>query len=331
MHITLAVTIDVEEEGLFSGAYQAENVGVTNVKLLSLLDPVFREWDIRPTLLVTYPVAQDQSSRDVLCKLNDDWKGEIGAHLHHWNTPPLVDLPYKSPAPSEMMPQGLLRAKLKNLLDAVEGFSPRPLSFRMGRFNMGPKMFAVLSEAGVEVDSSVCPLHKFYGGPDHLAAPAEPYFPDPTNILAQGVSNILEAPVTVPGLLPRIGWVFRELDTAGFLPERWVPWAASNLASLPVQPMWTGPRRLKAGVRLHKARGGKVITLFFHSSELMPGGCPQHKTEHDVRRFIAKLDAFFLWINREYNTTPVTLSGLRTEHMAEAARKKASEEPDAAA
>jgi len=97
----LAVTIDVEEEGLFSGAYDARNTPVENVPHLTRLDPIFQEWGIKPTLLVTYRVAEHKPHQELLLALSDKWRGEIGAHLHHWNTPPLEPLPYPQPVPSE--------------------------------------------------------------------------------------------------------------------------------------------------------------------------------------------------------------------------------------
>ena len=108
----LVVTIDVEEEGLFSSRYESGNAPVSNVAELKRLDPIFREWNIRPTLMIAYQVVRTAEHRDLLLALRETWNGEIGAHLHPWNTPPLETLPYPEPVPSELMSRELLAAKL---------------------------------------------------------------------------------------------------------------------------------------------------------------------------------------------------------------------------
>ncbi len=306
----LAVTIDVEEEGLFLGKYDPGNVRVSNIPRLTKLDPLFSQYGIRPTLLVTYPVIRHKPHQDLLLGLREKWSAEIGAHLHHWNTPPLESLPFPQPVPSELMPEGLLQAKTENLLKALKSAGINPVSFRMGRFNMGPKMFSILQRTGIQVDSSIAPTQRYYGGPNHRYAPSDPYFPDPSDLCSHGTSRILEAPITIVPLAPRVGLFLDALRKKGAMAEKWVTRIPLHLAALPAQPMWMGLRRLQAAVLLHRRRGGKVLTLFFHSSELMPGGCPQHQTERQVEGFLDKLRRFFYWLYDEVRPESVTLSQL---------------------
>jgi hypothetical protein len=304
----LAVTIDVEEEGLFLGKYDPGNVQVSNVPQLARLDPLFSQWGIRPTLLVSYPVIRHEPHQDFLLHLREKWSGEIGAHLHHWNTPPLESSPFPQPVPSELIPDSLLKAKLDTLLEAFQSKGITPVSFRMGRFNMGPKMFSILQRTGIKVDSSIAPTQRYYGGPDHRYAPPDPYFPDPNDLCKSGTSRILEAPITIVPLAPRVGHFLDTLRKKTAMAEKWVARIPLHLGALPAQPMWMGLRRLQAAALLHQKRGGKVLTIFFHSSELMPGGCPRHQTDRDVDRFLAKLHGFFSWLYDEIAPESVTLS-----------------------
>ena len=66
----LVVTIDVEEEGLFSARYNHRDVPVNNVSSLARLDPVFSELGIRPTLLVSYQVARHQQHQESFFPIN---------------------------------------------------------------------------------------------------------------------------------------------------------------------------------------------------------------------------------------------------------------------
>ena len=310
----LAVSIDVEEEGLFTNRYDPGDAPVSNVRFLRLLDPVFQDHGIRPALLVSYRVAANESCRELLLELREKWQGEIGAHLHPWNTPPLEKLPYPDPVPSELIPRELLARKLDTLLEAISRMGVSPVSFRMGRFNMGPRMFSVLEEKRLEVDSSIAPMRKTYRGPNHLAAPTDPYFPDPANLCSPGTSRILEVPMTIVPLIAGLGAGLERLESRGLVPTSWVRWFAMNCGSIHVQPAWTTLGRLKAGTLLHRSQGGRVLSMFFHSSELFPEGNPKHPTTPQVKLFLKKLNDFFSWISEKMSAESVTLSELRQDY-----------------
>ncbi len=196
-NMKLVLTIDVEEEGLFTGRYPAGPVPTENVSRLRMLGPLFSRLGIRPTLLVTHAVASCRVHQELLLRLSEEWGAEIGAHLHPWNTPPIVAQPFPEPVPLEWMPRELLKAKLDTLLEAIGEMGVRPFSFRMGRFNLGPKMLTVLREKAIRVDSSIAPGREYPGGPGHLVASSDPYFPDPEDVCIPGASGILEAPITL--------------------------------------------------------------------------------------------------------------------------------------
>ncbi len=305
----LAITIDVEEEGLFRGKYDSSNVSVTNVLQLRRLDSIFLEWQIRPTLLVTYPVVNNEKTINLLLELKEKWNAEIGAHLHPWNTPPIATLSHPEPVPSEFIPSGLLQAKLGTLLTSLSKHGVEPVSFRMGRFNMGPTMFSVLQETDIKVDSSIAPMQRYYGGPDHLIAPTDPYFPDPVDPRRPGSSKLLEVPLTTVPLTRNLGRYLESMNKS-IIPASWISWAAMYLGTLSVQPLGTGLNRMKIAVLLHSKRGGEVLTLFFHSSELMPGGSPELPTPEHVNRFFDQLRSFVRWLRLHMNAEPMTLSEL---------------------
>ena len=304
----LAVTIDVEEEGLFSGKYEGHDAPARNIPELERLDSVFRESGIRPTLLVSYQAVRDASNQEVLLNLRDRWQGEIGAHLHHWNTPPIVELPYRQPVDSELMPVDLLEAKLNTLLKALKAMGADPLSFRMGRFNLGPKMFSVLERSPICTDSSIEPMRKEPAGPDHLSAPTGPYFPDSGCPTLVGNSRIMEIPMTLVPINLKLRQVLLHIEKHGLVSNSAIGWLSRTVLALSTQPMAMGLGRLKAAVRIHQLRGGEVLTVYFHSSELMPGGCPKHRSDADVKRFVEKLRQYFTWLRKGMVSDSLTLS-----------------------
>ncbi|PKN63212.1 MAG: hypothetical protein CVU57_20100 [Deltaproteobacteria bacterium HGW-Deltaproteobacteria-15] len=307
----LALTIDVEEEGLFRGRYEPGDSPVSNVRHLRRLHSVFSDLGIRPTLLVSYQVARHPDLRDLLLELREEWHGEIGAHLHYWNTPPIQPLPHADPVPSEWIPRPLLEAKLHTLLQSLRLMDVNPLSFRMGRFNTGANVISLLEEKGFLADSSVAPFRSYDRRLGGISSLTDPYFPDRVHPSMKGASRILEAPITIEPVTGILIHLLRRLQGIRHPMAAKLSLLAQRLFLLPAQPAWTGLKRLIAAARLHRIRGGRALTLFFHSSELMPGGSPVHRTEEEVRRFLTKLERFLSWLKSEEKAESVTLTELR--------------------
>jgi hypothetical protein len=305
----LVISLDVEEEGLFFGHYPRTPPGVTNVAELSRLEFIPRDFGLPLTLLVTYRVARDPAACRVLAHWRDHYGAEIGLHLHPWNTPPFADLPDPEPVRSERLPRELLRDKFANLTAQVkDALAVRPRSFRMGRFDAGPQVFSLLPEFGLTVDSSVAPLTRKNPEPRFFLAPADPF---PLRGAGSLGHPLLEVPITMvpvvagtPALVARL---------AAMLP----PALSHRLQSLfhygavaGVQPAWYPLASMKLAACLHRRRGGRVLTLFFHTSELKPGASRLFPTEAAVSRFVGKLCSFLTWLVETGPVAGVTLAEL---------------------
>lgn len=160
----LVISLDVEEEVLFSGQYPRDPA-VSNVAELSRLEFIPRDFGFPLTLLTSYPVAWDPAACQILGRWRDLYGAEIGLHLHSWSTPPFADLADLGPRSAEMLPTSLLRDKLARLVEQVQDFlGVTPVSFRMGRFDLGSRIMSLLPEFDLRVDSSVLPLILKGGG-----------------------------------------------------------------------------------------------------------------------------------------------------------------------
>ncbi len=303
----LAITIDVEEEGLFSGEYPRTPPGVTNVAELSRLEFIPREFGFPLTLLVSYQVALDPAACRVLAHWQETYGAEIGAHLHPWNTPPFADLPYAEPITSELLPASLLEDKFAGLMGQVRrslGVTPR--SFRMGRLDWGPRVMALLPRFGLKVDSSIAPLTEKSSRLEDFLAPADPFF-------LQGLSGapVLEAPLTLVPLIPGTPRAIYRL-AAGLPPRlgRRVLDRFRYLGATGVQPAWFPLASMQLAAWLHQRRGGRVLTMFFHSSELQPGASRAFPTEAAVNRLVAKIRSFLNWLAKSWTVDGATLSDL---------------------
>ncbi len=313
----LIISIDVEEEGLFSGEYARIPAGVENVRELRRLEFITRDFGFPLTLMVAYRVAEDAACRAVLSAWKERLGAEIGAHLHHWNTPPFQALPYPEPVRSDLMPLSLLEAKFGCLVESLtRHFGERPSSFRMGRFDLGRQVRRLMPQFGLTADSSVVPLRCTAEGIDHFMAPHDPYFLKPGT---DGERPVLEAPLTMVPLFRGT----RELVHAAALKfpvrfHRFMLRAYRYTSIAGIQPAWFSLGAMKRAVLLHRARGGGVLSLFLHSSELKPGATPDFRSEEAVCRLTAKIRLFLDWLVRTVPVTGITLSDLYTHALGEA-------------
>lgn len=313
--LRVVVSLDVEEEGLFSGRYAATGCSVRNVALLPGLLPLMEELGFPLTLFCAYTVLNDPECRRVLRRMASAG-AEIGAHLHHWSTPPLESasgafrgaLPQQrggEPVRTDCLPEELLRARLRTVLDTGAECMGAPLtSFRMGRWDCKNVIFPLLAEEGILADSSVCPLRAFPNGPNHFDAPADPY-----RVSVAPDRELLEVPVTQVALTPWLarswsrycGGDQRRLDTFHF-------WGA-----LSPNPVWHSAAVMKGAVWLHRRRGGQVLCLFWHSSEMLPGGSPHIPDQAAADALLAKIYRFLRWLRTSFPVQGVTVHDLQRE------------------
>ena len=304
----LVITIDVEEEGLFSGHYARSPTGLSNVAHLRRIEFIRSEFGFPLTLLATYPVVCDPACRDILLSQRGDLHAEIGAHLHPWNTPPFEDLPFPEPVLSDVMPLPLLQAKLGSLTAALrENLGVDPKSFRMGRFDLGEQIASILPHHGFQVDSSIVPLRRVPGGQDHFLASPEPHWLHQ----ASGPSPLLEVPLTVvPVRQHSERFIYRLAQSMSPKKADLLLTGFRHFAALGIHPAWYPLASMKWAARLHRRRGGKVLNMFLHSSELAPGATRKYRTEEAVQRLLKKIGSFLDWLVRTGPVQGVTLSEL---------------------
>lgn len=311
----MVISLDVEEEGLFCGRYPAGGCTVRNVGLLPRLAPLSRELGFPLTLLCAHTVFTDPAARDVLAYMREDLGAEIGAHLHHWSTPPeaATAATVHGPCRTDRLPRELLRARLRTLLEAGREFLGAPLtSFRMGRWDLKDSVRPLLAREGILVDSSVCPLRVFPQGPDHFLAPADPYW-----VQAPDGRRLLEAPITQIPLHPVLPRLWHKTGTR--LPETAQQKFLDSFhfwGVLSANPVWHHPRVMRWATQQHLARGGRVLGLFWHSSEMLPGASPHIPDQAAADALIARVTAFLVWLRDTYPVRGVTLSSLYADPLA---------------
>ncbi len=242
--------------------------------------------------------------------------GEIGMHLHAWDTPPLVPLTDDDQArhpPLIAYPDQLLRAKVRTMTRLLEDtFGTRPVSHRAGRWGFDGRYARALVDEGYVADCSVTPHMVWRYGVlegwrerivDYRWAPEDAYRPDSADVTRPGTLPLVELPMTVRRSDPLP--LRRLRDRLG--PTSIV---ARALARLIEPHRWLRPRsgNLRRMIGLlddvERRRQG-YAQLILHSSELMPGGSPYFPGEADVRALYDDLEALFAHASRAFRGSTV--------------------------
>jgi len=315
--MNLLVGIDTEGDNQWDAAARAHQQ-FSNIYALPRLHALFAKHGVRPTYVITYPVARDARSADVLRGLMAGGDCEIGAHHHAWETPPCTDEDIRRHPYASMLPRVQFEAQLATLTDAIAGaVGRRPVSYRSGRFGFSADHVAGLERLGYLVESSVAPLfcesHK--GGPEFVEAPLTPYFLAYDSATVPGTSGVLEVPVSaalnrrLPRTLqyayaraPRPYTTRRVLRALRLLRLRWLRPSYSTLDDM-------------IALARHLAGAGEpVLNVLFHSSEAIVGGSPYNRTQGELDAFCERLDRFLAFATRELGAVPATFAEFRQQY-----------------
>lgn len=314
----LLVGIDTEGDNQWDAAARA-NQKFENIYALPRLHALFARHGVRPTYVITYPVATDPGSAEILHRLLEGGDCEIGAHHHVWETPPFTPDDVRRHAYASTLPRPQFESQLESLTVAIEGaVGRRPVSYRSGRFGFGADHVAGLERLGYLVESSVAPLfyesHK--GGPEFVEARLRPYFLAYDSAVDPGASELLEVPVSaalnrrlpraLQHLYARAPWPYttkRILRALRVLRMRWLRPSYSSL-----EDMCSLARDL---ARWHEP----VLNLLFHSSEAIVGGSPYNRTQAELDAFLDRLERFFVYAKRDLGVTPATFAEFREAYV----------------
>jgi peptidoglycan/xylan/chitin deacetylase (PgdA/CDA1 family) len=313
----LLVGIDTEGDNQWDAAARA-NQRFENIYALPRLHALFARHGVRPTYVITYPVARDAASAQVLRDLKRGGDCEIGAHHHVWETPPFTADDVARHDYAANLPLGQFEAQLASLTAAIhEAVGERPVSYRSGRFGFSAAHVAALERLGYRIESSVAPL--FYEahkrGPDFVDAPLHPYFLAYDSATRPGTSAVLEIPVSAAlnrRLPKRLQSLYarapspyatkRVLRKLGVAHVRWL------------RPSYSSLEDMIELARSLAASGEPVLNLLFHSSEAIVGGSPYNRTAAELTAFCDRLERFFACARTELKAAPATFAEFAAEY-----------------
>ncbi|MEP7221789.1 MAG: polysaccharide deacetylase family protein [Novosphingobium sp.] len=279
------LTVDTEEEFDWTRPLASTGFSVDSVPRLAKFQQFCESLGIIPLYLVDYPLATSELAAEILRAPLADGRAEIGVQLHPWVNPPFDEAINEFNSFAGNLPPELERAKFMQLRDAIEAnFGQSPLSYRAGRYGVGPNTVPILRDAGIAVDTSVRSRFDYSstGGPNFRDLPVVPWWIDKQR-------RLMEMPLTTVfwGLLRRQGhWLY---------PKMWrIPRMRGALARIglleriPLTPEGVSVTEAIRGIDMAVDDGLPLLVFSFHSPSLQPGHTPYVRTAED-------LDAFYDW------------------------------------
>jgi len=300
--LAFLITIDTEGDNLWS---RPRNIKTRNAEYLPRFQELCEKYTLKPTYLTNWEMATcrcfKEFGRDVVRRN----VGEIGMHLHAWNSPPLTPLtgddfthmPYLTE-----YPELTIREKVGTITERLqETFSVKMYSHRSGRWAFDETYARILADTGYVVDCSVTPhisrrmqlgSPNGRGGTDYTSFPESAYFMDSRDISQSGDSGLLEIPVTIikhgfRGLAGAFRRGLRMLPKGNRLARRFFP----DVSWL--RPNGHNRRSLLRIVSVAREQCRDYVEFMLHSSEFMPGGSPSFPTAGSIESLYDDLEALF--------------------------------------
>jgi hypothetical protein len=289
------LTVDTEEEFDWDKPLAKGDHSVHTVPRLGKFQQFCEGLGVCPIYLIDYPVANSPVAADVLRAPVAEGRAEIGIQLHPWVSPPHNESVNEFNSFAGNLPPELERAKFLRLRDRIEqNFGVTPQIYRAGRYGAGPATAAMLSDAGIAVDTSVRARFDYSasGGPNYRDFPVEPWWID-------RAGGLMELPLTTVywGPLRRQGpWLY---------PKMWrVPRLRGALARIglleriPLTPEGVTLEEAIRGIDMAIDDGLPVLVFSFHSPSLAPGYTPYVRSEEDLDQFYAWWRGVFTYLRQ---------------------------------
>lgn len=299
MDVKVFITIEIEED--VWGEYKATRIPVDNVARLPIIQDLFDRFGAIPTYFINWPVVKNKHASQILQKILDRGRCEIGTHCHPWNTPAIEEKINNHNSMICNLPYELIEKKLETLHEAIiDRFKVKPISFRAGRWGFDSKVAKVIHKLGYLVDTSVTPFFDWSEdeGPDFSDASTFAYWFDPDDFLRMKADgSLLEVPLTIGFLQKNFklwGSVRKRisnrplsryhflgiLDRLRILNRRWL---SPELSS--------GPDMILLSKKFVQT-GHRFLNMSFHSTSLIPGKTPFVRNQQQLEKFLCAIEMF---------------------------------------
>ena len=292
------ITIDVEGDNVWAKPKQVET---GNAAYMPRFQALCEKYGLRPTYLTNHEMAMSPVYREFAQDVAKRNVGEIGMHLHAWDTPPFEPLTGDDSRHQPYLidyPESTIRKKVRVMTDILETMvGTKMLSHRAGRWAFNAPYARALVDCGYVADCSVTPHVSWRarpgapsgtGGSDYTRAPEDPYFIDLDDVVRAGTSPLLEVPMTIVASMKLARSMSSRLGARAS--------TAVNRLLPPIQWLRPNGKNLQSMLQIIRTKrdaGATHIEFMLHSSELMPGGSPTFKTAEAIEHLYADMEQVF--------------------------------------
>lgn len=311
----LIISIDAEGDDLWS---KPDCIETKNAMFIGRFQELCERYAFPVSYLTNYEMAMDECYQEFALDVIKRSVGEVGMHLHAWNSPPLFDLTGNDMRNQPYLieyPKHVRKEKIRVMTLLLQEIFQAPITaHRAGRWAVNKDYIAVLTEYAYLVDCSITPNLSWKrklgdpnggGGPDYRRFPEDPYRMSAERIHKRSASGMLQVPMSI-----RKG--SRNLRTEALKEGKRSKLDVSALLRSLGKTDWFRPTGSNRNHMLEMARQAvleswPVLQFMLHSSELMPGGSPSFRDPHAIDMLYEDLDSVFDFAKDKFSG--ITLSG----------------------
>ncbi len=308
------ITIDTEGDNLWEW-HDGDLITTQNTMYLQRFQNICNKYGFKPVWLTNYEMISDERYVKFITDVEATNAGELGMHLHAWNTPPEYNLPVECDGAPYLIeyPVEIMEEKIRFLTNEIENRTGiRPTTHRAGRWAMNNEYFMLLTKYGYTVDCSFTPhinwassvgRTKNSRGSDYTKCSETPFYK------TYGEKKILEVPVST------------EISHRYHIPEKinLRKIVGNTIRAYHGSPVWIRPngKNIDQMIRFSDetlTKNKDYLMFMLHSSEMMPGGSPTFKTKESIEILYKDLERLFLHISKNYEG--ITLRDYRKKYGA---------------
>ena len=287
------ITIDTEEDNQWDFN---QVCSTNNARYLPRFQELAEKYKFKPVWLTTYGMANNDFFVDYFKKKQEENLCEIGMHLHAWNNPPEYDIKNNNKERSYLIeyPYEIMEAKIKSIdLLLTQKFGIKPVTHRAGRWTTSNDYFDLLIKNGYKVDCSVTPNIDWSKHPGQSGIGGSNYMNFPQHEYFINNSSLLEVPVTIQ----KIRLIEKEKMCS--IKKTIIEIIYMVLG----KKQWIRPDSTFSIRGIEKVidicnMNNKYIMFMLHSSELMPGGSPNFKSEADIEKLYTVIESIFQYATK---------------------------------
>ncbi|MBL26684.1 MAG: hypothetical protein CMM50_03920 [Rhodospirillaceae bacterium] len=295
---SLLVTIDFEESFDWN-KINRDAFSIGSIDSIRWSHEEFEKHGVFPVYVATYNMLRDKKAARFLNGVIENGTGEVGVHLHTWETPPYIEELSEQNSHQCNLPAHIERLKLESVCSAYRDVLGRePTIHRAGRFGIDLERLAMIQEFGIKIDLSLSPLFDFRreGGRDYRMAAAWPFWSGEDD-------GILCLPVSSLRFLRGTDWMTGlYYDMKPYLPLRGGIERVTRRFSSPVRltPEGNSVERMQMMTDRLLKTGESIIVATLHSSSLYEGGNQYSWNPGSSKAICSRVVEFANWFKREH-------------------------------